>query len=144
MWPVLLLLFMQAAGAPSAVAELTVEADGKQWGAFARLVQADDGSATVTLEDGWIEPGFLNLWWPEADTSGEALTPGSHAFDEAACSGHRVEVRQVLSPGRMSRMRSWTLLGACAIACEVSEESDGGRLALRSITFRVEGIGSAM
>ena len=144
MWPVLLLLFMQAAGAPSAVAELTVEADGKQWGAFARLVQADDGSATVTLEDGWIEPAFLSLWWPEAETNAEALTPGSHAFDASACSGHRVEVRQLLSQTRMSRMRSWTLLGACAIACEVSGEADGGRLALRSLTFQVEGIGSEM
>jgi hypothetical protein len=124
------------------VAELTVETDGRQWGAFARLVQADDGSATVTLEDGWIDPAFLQLWWPAADAA--ALTAGSHTFDAGACHGRRIEVRQELSKERMSRMRSWTLLGACAIACEVAEGADDGRLALHSLTFRVEGIGSAM
>ncbi len=144
MWPVLFLFFLQVAGAPTAVADLTVESDGRQWGAFARLVQADDGSATVTLEDGWIDPAFLNLWWPEALTDAEALAPGSHTFDAADCSGHRVDIRQVLDPGRMSRMRSWTLLGACAVAWDVSGEADGRRLALRSLTFRVEGVGSAM
>ena len=144
MWPVLFLIFLQAAGAASAMAELTVEADGKQWGAFARLVQADDGSATVTLEDGWIEPAFLNLWWPEAETNTETLTPGSHAFAVTDCRSRRIEVRQVLSPGKMVRVRSWTLLGACAIACEVAGEADGDRLALRSLTFRVEGIGAEM
>lgn len=144
MWPVLFLLLAQAAGAQPAVAELIVEADGQQWGTFARLVQSDDGSATVTLEDGWIDPAFLQLWWSDEATDTEALTPGTHNFDAAACRGQRVEVRQVLSPGRMSRIRSWTLLGACAIACEVAGEPEGGRLALRSLTFRVEGVGAAM
>lgn len=144
MWPVLLVLVLQAAGAQSGVADLTVETDGRQWGAFARLVQADDGSATVTLEDGWIDRTFLNLWWPEAGADTESLTPGTHEFDAEACDGRRVEVRQVLDPGRMSRMRSWTLLGACAIACEVTGEAGEGRLALRRLTFRVEGVGSAM
>jgi hypothetical protein len=144
MWPVLFLLLAQATGAQSGVAELTIEADGRQWGAFTRLVQADDGSATVTLEDGWIDPAFLQLWWPDEATDTEALTPGTHTFDAAACRGQRVEVRQELSKERMSRMRSWTLLGACAIACEVAAAADGGRLALKSLTFRVEGIGSAM
>ena len=144
MWPVFFLVLLQAVGATKALAELTVEADGRQWGAFARLVQAEDGSPTVKLEDGWIEPAFLSLWWPETMTNADALTPGSHDFDEASCRGARVEVRQQLGPGRMSRMRSWTLFDACAIACEVEGELDGGRLALRSITFRVEGIGSEM
>jgi hypothetical protein len=44
----------------------------------------------------------------------------------------------------MSRMRSWVLLGACAVAWEVADESNGDRLMLDSITFQVEGIGSEM
>ena len=144
MWPVLFLAFLQAAASPAAVAELTVEADGRQWGAFARIVPPAEDAATVTLEDGWIDPAFLELWWPAARKSAPGLEPGVHAFDDGDCRGRRVEVRQALGPGRMSRVRSWTLLGACPVAWEVAGEPEDGRLPLGSLTFRVEGVGSAM
>ena len=140
----LLILFMQLGAAHASVTSLTLQVEGTQWGAFTRLVQDRDGPATVTLEDGWIDRGFLALWWPDRmQADGGKLALGQHRFDPGACDGRRVDVQQVLAPGQRGRVRSWTLMGACAIACEV-ETSDEGRLQLKSLTLRIEGIAAAL
>ena len=141
---IILLLWLQAAGGQGPVPELIVEADGRSWGAFETLARGEDGSATVTLADGWLDPGFLALWWPEAGAGDGTLAPGRHDFDTADCRGLRVDVRPAPDRRRLSLTRSWTLLGACVIAVDVAGPLESGRLPVKSLTFRVEDVGAAM
>lgn len=137
-----LLLALQAVLASTALAHppLNLEVDGQQFGVFARLVQDREAGGTVTLERGWMSPDFVGLWWPEL---GDGLKQGAHQFPDE-CVGRRVDLTQVLAPDARGRLRSWTLMGACPLACEVQEAQDGGRIIVTSLTLRVQGIGRAM
>jgi hypothetical protein len=119
---------------------LSLEMDGEQHGVFTHLAQARDGPDTVTLEQGWVSSAFLAVWSPGL-TDGQTLEAGRHAFD-GACSGRRLEVSQVLATGQRSRERSWTLIDACPLWCQV-EAQDGDRIRVTSLTLRVRGIGVA-
>jgi hypothetical protein len=134
-----LLLALQAllACSPLAQPPLSLEVDGKQYGVFDRLSQDREGGGTVTLEQGWIDIAFLVLWGKEF---GEGLAPGPHGFP-ADCAGRRLEVTQSLAPDDpRGRLRSWTLMGACPVACEV-EAIEGEKVRVKSLTLKAQGVG---
>ena len=119
---------------------LSLEMDGEQHGVFSGMTQASDGADTVTLEHGWVDSAFLDSWSPGLVADG-ALREGRHQF-EGACVGRRLEVVQTLATGQRSRVRSWTLIGACPVWCQV-ETQEGDRIKITSLTFRVQGIAVA-
>lgn len=119
---------------------LSLEMDDKQQGAFAQLAQARDGPDTVTLEQGWVSAAFLAQWSPGLTDSG-VLAAGRHVFD-GACNGRRLEVAQVLATGQRSRVRSWTLIDACPLWCQV-ETQEGDTINVTSLTLKVQGIAVA-
>lgn len=141
---IFLLLWLEATGGQGPVIELIVETGGRSWGAFETLARSEDGAVTVTLEDGWIEPGFLALWWPEAGIEDGTFEPGVHDFDAVYCRGRRVDVRPAPDRRRLSLMRAWTLLGACVVTIDVAGLLESGRLQVKSLTFRVEDVAAAM
>ncbi len=136
-----LLITLQALLVSGVMAQrpLTLLVGAEQLGAFTNLIQDRGLGETVTLEKGWISVAFLDLWWPEL---AEDLTVGHHRFP-AKCVGRRLELTQELAPGPRGRLRSWTLMGACPVACEV-EAHDGEKISLRSLTLRVQGVGAAL
>ena len=135
-----LLLVLQAVLGSTAMAQpsLTLEIGGVQFGVFARMSQDQESGGRVTLEQGWITPEFLDLWWPELS---EGLTSGPHHFP-TECVGRRLEVTQAL-PGTRGRLRSWTLVDACPLACEV-EARDGERISVTRLILRVKGVGAVL
>ena len=139
----LVFLFLQFAGAPDPVPTMSLEVDGKQFGEFANLVQGKQTPPIVTLEQGWIDAGFLELWWPELDA--DDLTPGEHKRESSQCEERRVDVRQTLALGRPGRERAWALMGACPVSYDVEQSpGDDGRLVLRTLTLRVTSVAAAM
>ena len=137
-----LLLCLQAFLATATLAQppLQVDVDGQPYGAFASLAQDRDAGGTVTLEQGWVSAAFFGLWWPQL---GNGLAPGSHRLP-ADCEGRPLEVNQALAPGdARGRLRSWSLIGACPLACEV-EAQDDGKIHVTSLTLRVQGVAAAM
>jgi hypothetical protein len=135
------LIFLYAVLVSAAMAHqlLTLEVGEERFGAFTSLTQDREASGTVTLEQGWITTAFLGLWWPEF---GGGLAPGHHRFPPE-CVGRRLEVTQVLAPDARGRLRSWTLMDACPLACEV-ESQDGEKINVTSLTLRVQGVGVAL
>ena len=119
---------------------LSLEMNGEQQGVFTSLAQARDAPDTVTLEQGWVSSAFFNAWSPGL-TDGVALEAGRHEFD-GACIGRRLEVVQALATGQRSRVRSWTLIGACPLWCQI-ETQDGEKIQVTSLTLRVQGIAVA-
>ncbi len=119
---------------------LSLEMDGEQYGVFSSLVQAHETPGTVTLEQGWVSSAFLEAWSPGL-TDGGALEAGRREFDDA-CVGRRVEVVQTLATGERRRVRSWTLIDACPVWCQV-EAQEGDKISVTSLTFRVQGVGVA-
>ena len=120
--------------------QLSLEVDGQQLGVFARLVQDRDAAGTVTLEQGWMSPSLLELWWPDP---GVSLKQGEHRIPDD-CVGRRVEVTQLLGADARGRSRVWVLMGACPIACEVTDAQVDGKISVTSLTWRVQGVGRAM
>ncbi len=104
------------------------------------LSQARDGPGTVTLEQGWVSSALLEMWSPELTADG-TLQAGPQRFDKA-CTGRRLEVIQTLATGQRSRVRSWTLLDACPLWCQI-ETQEGDRINVTSLTLTVKGIGVA-
>lgn len=119
---------------------LSLEMDGEQRGVFSGMTQARDGADTVTLENGWVDSAFFDAWSPGLVADGE-LEKGRHQF-EGTCVGRRLEVVQTLATGQRSRVRSWTLLGACPVWCQV-EVLEDDRIKITALTLRVQGIAVA-
>ena len=138
----LVVLAVQFTIVPASLAQrsLSLEMDGEQQGVFTSLAQARDAPDTVTLEQGWVSPAFLDMWSPGL-TDGVALEAGRHEFD-GACVGRRLEVVQALATGQRSRVRSWTLIGACPLWWQI-EAQDGEKIHVTSLTLRVQGIAVA-
>ena len=117
---------------------LSLEMDGKQQGVFTSLAQARDGPDTVTLEQGWVSFALLDAWSPGLTTDG-TLQAGRHEFG-GGCIGRRLEVVQSLATGQRSRVRSWTLIDACPLWCQIETQEDG-KIIVTSLTLRVKGVG---
>ena len=135
----LIMLNVLLASAGQAQPDLSLEVEGQQLGVFSNLVQDADAAGTVTLEQGWISPALLELWWPGLEVS---LKQGENRFPDD-CVGRRVEVTQVIGDGARGRSRAWVLMDACPLICEV-EEAGNERIRVTRLTLRVQGVGRAM
>ncbi len=137
----LLVLKTVLASTAMAQPQLSLEVDGRQFGVFTKLNQAGESPASVTLEQGWLSADFLDLWRPGLSVNG-ALEAGRLDFAGDCGDGRRVEVVQTLATGVRSRVRSWTLIGACPLWCRVDAREDD-TITVTSLTLSVPGIGVA-
>ena len=121
---------------------MLLEVDGRQFGAFANLVQGKQMPPVVTLRQGRLDAAFLKLWW--SGLTAEDLATGKHERDAGTCKGRRVDVRQPLALGRPGRQRSWALMDACPVSWEIDGEDRDGRLVVRSLSLSVTGVAAEM
>ena len=70
---------LQAIVTAAAMAQetLTLEVEGRPYGAFTSLNRDREGAGTVTLTEGWVSPAFTGLWCPNLNVE---TGPGSYSF----------------------------------------------------------------
>lgn len=133
MLALLLALMLPPDGHADPPAALTLQVGAEQWGAFESMQRSAGPARTLTLSDGWIHSGFLDLWWKDGLADFE---PGSHRIDPAGCQRRSVTVVQTLHRGLHARELSWTLIDSCPIAWQItSVENEGKTLRLESLTL---------